>query len=84
MQWDFEIKHKFCHSDQDVFYKISQIIWKDTKYDRFINIMGGFHILLVKLKILYKKYNLLGLEQWWLKSKTVAEGSINQAAEGKH
>ena len=46
--------------------------------------MGGFHILLVKLKILYKKYNLLGFQQWWLKSKTIAEGSVNQAAEGKH
>ena len=33
-----------------VFYKISQIIWKDKKYDSVINIMGGFHILLVKLK----------------------------------
>ena len=45
--------------------------------------MGGFHILLVKLKILYKKYNLLGLQQWWLKSKIIAEGLVNQAAEGK-
>ena len=45
--------------------------------------MGGFHILLVKLKILYKKYNLLGLQQWWLKSKIIVEGLVNQAAEGK-
>ena len=46
--------------------------------------MGGFHILLVKLKILYKKYNLLGLQHWSLKSKIIAEGTVNQAAEGKH
>ena len=59
---DLEINHIFCQSDQDVFYKISQIIWKDKKYERVINIMGGFHILLVKLKILYKKYNL---QQWF-------------------
>ena len=59
-----EVNHIFCHSDQDVLYKISQIIWKDKKYDSFINIMGGFHILLVKLKALYKKYILLGLQQW--------------------
>ena len=67
-----------------VFYKISQIIWKDKKYDSVINIMVGFHILLVKLKILYKKYNLLGLQHWSLKSKIIAEGTVNQAAEGKH
>ena len=46
--------------------------------------MVAYHILLVKLKILYKKYNLLGLQQWWLKSETISEGLVNQAAEGKH
>ena len=46
--------------------------------------MSGYHILLVKLKILYKKYNLLGLQQWWLKSNIIAEGLVSQAAEGKH
>ena len=27
---------------------------------------------------------MLGLQQWWLKSMIIAEGSINQAAEGNH
>ena len=81
---DLEINHIFCYIDQDVFYKISQIIWKEKKYDSVINIMVGFHILLVKLKILYKMYNLLGLQQCWLKSKIIAEGLVNQAAKGKH
>ena len=66
---DLEINQTFWHSDQDVLYTISQIIWKDKKYDSAINIMGGF-----------MKYNLLGLQQWLLKSK----GSVNQAVEGKH
>ena len=52
---DLEINHIFCYIVQDVFSKMSQIIWKDKKYDSVIKIMGGFHILLVKLKILYKK-----------------------------
>ena len=76
---DLEVNPILCLSDQDVFYKIFQIIRKDKKYDSVINIMSGFHFSLVKLKILYKKYNLLGLQQWWWKSK----GSVNQAAEGK-
>ena len=29
---DLKIDYIFCHSDQDVFYKISQIIWKEKKY----------------------------------------------------
>ena len=40
---DLEINHIFCYSDQDVFHKISQIIWKDKKHDSVINIMGGSH-----------------------------------------
>ena len=27
---------------------------------------------------------MLGLQQWWLKSNIIVEGSVNQAAEGKH
>ena len=30
------------------------------------------------------RYHLLGLQQWWLKSKIIAEVFVNQAAEGKH
>ena len=74
---DLEINHIFCYIDQDVFYKISQIIWKDKKYDGVMIIMSGFNILLVKLKILYQKYNLLGLQQWWVESKVIAEISVN-------
>ena len=58
---DLETDNIFCHSDQDVFYKM----WKEgDKYKGIINIMGGFHILLVNLKILYKKYGFLGSRKW--------------------
>ena len=30
---DLKINHIFCYIDQDIFYKISQIIWKDKKYN---------------------------------------------------
>ena len=82
---DLEIDNIFCHSDQDVFYKISQIMWKNgDKYKGIINVMGGFHIFLVNLKILYKKYGLLGLRGWWVKSKIIADGSVDKALEGRH
>ena len=83
---DLEIQNIFCHSDQDVFYKMSQIIWKEEskKYEGIINIMGSFHILLVNLKVLYKKYALLGLRDWWVKSKIIADGSVDKALEGRH
>ena len=54
---NLEIDNIFCHNDQYVFYKISQIMWKKgDKYKGVINIMGSFHIILINLKILYKKY----------------------------
>ena len=57
----------FCHSDQDAFLKISQILSK--KGDKWIiNLMGGVHILLVNLKIRYKKHGMLDLRDWWVKS----------------
>ena len=56
---DLEINHIFCHSDQDIFSKISQIVWKDKNYYSVINLTGGFHILLVKLKILYRSTTCL-------------------------
>ena len=46
--------------------------------------MGGLNLLLVKLKMLFKKCNFLGLHQWWLISKIVAEGYVNQDVEGKN
>ena len=49
-----------------------------------IPLLGGFHTLLVKLKILYKKYGLLGMEDWWVDSNVVAVSSADKASEGKH
>ena len=34
------------------------------KYENVIPLTGGFHKLLVYLKILCKKYNCLGLQDW--------------------
>ena len=82
---NLEIDNIFCHSDQDVFYKISQIMWKEgDKYKGIINIMGGFHTLLVNLKILYKKNGLLGLRGWWVKSKIISNGFVVKALVGRH
>ena len=81
---NLEIYNIFCHNDQDVFYKISQM-WKEGDYYRgIINIMGGSHILLVNLKIIYKKYGLLVLRGWWVKSKNIEDGPVNKALEWQH
>ena len=68
-----------------MFYKVSHIMWEEgDKYKEITSIKGGFHILLVNLKILYKKYGLLGLRGWRVKSKIIADGSIDKALDGRH
>ena len=62
---DQNLSNVFSHNDHDIFYKLSQIIWI-KKNEGIVNIMGGFHILLVILKIFYRKRNLKGLKECWL------------------
>ena len=72
----------FCYSDQDAFLKMSQILSK--KGDKWIiNLMGGFHIFLVNLKIRYKKHGMLNLRDWWVKPKIIADISVDKALEGR-
>ena len=53
-------------------------------YDKIIPLLGGFHTLLVYLKVLYKKYGCLGFQDWWVDANAIAEGSVSQAIEGRH
>ena len=46
--------------------------------------MRDSHILLVTLKVFYKKCNLKTLKKWWLKQKIIEVGSVDQAIEGRH
>ena len=46
--------------------------------------MGGFHTILVNLKILFKKYGCLGFKDWWVDAGAIAESSVAQAIEGRH
>ena len=41
-------------------------------------------MLLVTLKVLYEKYNLMDLKEWWLKLKIIAAGSVDQAIKVGH
>ena len=35
------------------------------KHENVVPLISGFHTLLIYLKILHKKYNCLGLLDWW-------------------
>ena len=82
-KWDnWDLDCLFSHADEAVYSKLMMIKWlNEGLYDK---LFGGFHTLLVKLKILHKKYGLLGMKDWWLDSNVADVGCADKAAEGEH
>ena len=75
----------FIHADKAIYSKIVMIMWLyNCKYEYVIPLIDGFHILLVCLKILYKKYNCFSLQDWWVDAGAIQEGSVCKTMEGKH
>ena len=82
---DLDSEFIFLHADEAVYCKVMMIKWiHEGKYDEVIPLLGGFHTLLVNLKILRKKYGFLGLKEWWIDSEAVQPGSADKADEGRH
>ena len=66
----------FLHADEDVYSKIMMIKrLNEGLYDKMFPLLGGFHTLLVKFKILHKIYGLLGMKDWCVDSNVVVLGS---------
>ena len=85
MAEDFGLQCIFAHSDEAIYCKMVVLQWlNEGKYDKVVNLLGGFHTIMVKLKILYKKYGALGFRDWWVDAGAIAEGSSVQAVEGRH
>ena len=82
---DLDAEFIFLHADEAVYCKVMMIEWiHQGKYDKVIPLLGGFHTLLVNLKVLRKKYGVLGLKEWWIDSEAIQPGSADKADEGKH
>ena len=72
----------FVHADEMVYSKLCDILWKHKDiYENIIVLMGGFHQLRVKHRLLFKRYSFRGMKQWCVDAETIAEGSADQAFE---
>ena len=59
------LNHVIVHGDVAINSKINMIMWLNKlMYNKILPIIGGFHTLLVYLKILYKKYGCPGFQDW--------------------
>ena len=75
----------FAHADEDVYSKLVQIIWKHgSQYKNIIVLMGGFHQLRVRQRLIYKRRSCMGYKDWFIDSGTISAGSADQAFQGKH
>ena len=82
---EMDLEFIFLHSDEAVHSKIMILKWiNQGDYDRIVPLMGGFHTILVKLKLIHKRFGALGMRDWWIDSNAISEGSVDKAAEGKH
>ena len=75
----------FIHAHEQVYFPLINLIWKDEDlYASVIPILGGFHQVSVIQKILYKRHQCMGYEDWFVDSEIIAPGSGDQSFEGRH
>ena len=80
---ELEIPFIYAHSDEAVYSKLFDIVWKNKGlYSQIILLMGGFHQLRVMQKLLYKRHHCKGYTNWCIDASTIAKGSAEQASEG--
>ena len=82
---DLGAKNVFVHADEEVYSRLVHIIWKHGDiYKKAIVIMGGFHQLRVKQKLIYKQHGCLGFKEWFVDAGIIAPGSVEKAFTGYH
>ena len=80
-----DIGHIYAHADEQVYARLAHILWKcpDT-YQNVIILMGGFHQLRVRERMIHKRHGSKGYKSWWTDAGVIAMGSVEKAAEGGH
>ncbi len=82
---DLGLDFVFAHADEDVYSRLVQIIWKHGDlYKKIIVMMGGFHQLLVRQRLIFKRHGLMGYKDWMVDAGTIAAGSVEKVFKGKH
>ena len=73
-----------CVSDQTIYSKASEIKWrKPEKFKYCVLMMGIFHLLMVYMSILNKRFGDVGLRDAIVQSFIIAKGSVEAALCGK-
>ena len=73
-----------CVFDQPIYSKACEIKWKEpAKFKACLLMIGMFHLIMVYMSILNKRFSSAGMRDALVQSSIVAEGSVNSAVTGK-
>ena len=73
-----------CVFDQAIYSKACEIKWKEKiKFKNCVIMMGIFHLLMMFMGILNKRFGDAGLRDAIVQSSIIAEGSVDSALKGK-
>ena len=73
-----------CVFDQAIYSKAIEIKSKEKqKFNNCVLMMGMFHMLMMFIDILSKRFSVAGLRDVLIQSGVVAEGSVDKALSGK-
>lgn len=73
-----------CVFDQAIYSKACEIKWREPeKFKNCVLMMGIFHLLMVYMSILNKRFGDAGLRDALVQSSIIAEGSVESALCGK-
>ncbi len=75
-----EIPYIFVHSDELVYSKLCDLLWKNQElYKNIILLMGGFHQLRVMQRLIHKLNGCRNFKQLCIDAEVIAAGSSDQA-----
>ena len=73
-----------CIFDQASYSKAIEIKWKEKqKFNGCVLMMGMFHMLMMFMHILSKRFSAAGLRDILIQSGVIAKGSVDKALSGK-
>ena len=75
----------YIDSDEMVFSKLCEILWKNKDiYTKTIILLGGFCQLRAMQRLSYKSHFPKGYREWCVDAKTIAGGFVNQGFAGRY
>lgn len=79
-----KLQNMVCVFDQAIYSKAVEIKWKEPhKFKNVFIMLGMFHMLMMFMGILSKRFAAAGVRDILVQSNTISEGSVDQALCGK-